>query len=112
VSKSGAIRLVETVGAELAGTGVSAFGISPGLVATDMTEFPEALLARHPELRGKARREGRPPEDCARLVRDLASGRYDGLSGRYLHVRDDLDAALVAVPGSASGTLRLHPYTL
>jgi hypothetical protein len=31
------------------------------------------------------------------MVAALASGRYDGLHGRFLHVRDDLDALLDAV---------------
>jgi NAD(P)-dependent dehydrogenase (short-subunit alcohol dehydrogenase family) len=91
-AKTAVHRLVETVALELAGTGVSAFAVSPGLVASDMTDFPEELLVHHPDLRGKARREGRPPEQVARLVVELAAGGRDSLSGRYLHVRDDLDA--------------------
>jgi 3-oxoacyl-[acyl-carrier protein] reductase len=111
VGKTAAIRLVEGVAQEVTGTGVSVFAIAPGLVATDMTEFPEALLAHHPELAGKAPREGRPPEQCAQLVVTLAGGSYDRLSGRYLHVRDDLDACLAAVlSDDAAGTLRLVGY--
>lgn len=101
-SKTAVMRLVESVAGELEGTGVSVFTISPGLVATDMTDFPEPFLERHPEMRGRAGREGRPPEDCARLVLALASGKHDALSGRYLHVRDDL-----ALAGANGGTLRL-----
>jgi 3-oxoacyl-[acyl-carrier protein] reductase len=109
VSKGALMRLADSVALELAGTGVSVFVISPGLVATDMTEFPEAFLDRYPEQRGLARREGRAPEEAARLVLALASGRYDALTGRYLHVRDDLEAALAA-EGDAPGTLRLVPW--
>jgi hypothetical protein len=37
-----------------------------------------------------------PPECAPRLVRALASGRYDSLAGRYLHAEhDDLDELLV-----------------
>ncbi|MGB8651009.1 MAG: SDR family oxidoreductase [Mycobacteriales bacterium] len=111
-SKAAVLRLVDSVGQELAGTGVSVFAISPGLVATDMTEFPEAFLAHYSDWRGKARREGRPPEQCARLVVELAAGRHDGLSGRFVHVRDDLVAAEQAASGSeAPGTLRLVPWS-
>jgi hypothetical protein len=31
---------------------------------------------------------------CAQRCVDLASGRYDGLSGRYMELPDDLDAML------------------
>jgi 3-oxoacyl-[acyl-carrier protein] reductase len=111
VAKTAVHRLVESVAGELQGTGVSVFAVSPGLVATDMTDFPEALLARYPELRGKALAEGRPPADCADLVVRLAAGGWDDLSGHYVHVRDDLDVALAAVQDdSSAGTLRLVGY--
>ena len=107
-SKAAVLRLVDSVAAELAGTGVSVFAVSPGLVATDMTEFPEAYLERQPQMRGLALVEGRPPQDCAALVLALASGRYDALSGRFVHVRNDLDAAEAAArAGERVGTLRL-----
>ncbi len=32
---------------------------------------------------------------CAQRCVDLASGRYDGLSGRYMELPDDLDAMLL-----------------
>ncbi len=108
-SKAGVMRIVDSVAGELEGTGVSVFAVSPGLVATDMTEFPEPFLAHYPDWRGQAVREGRPPEQCARLVLALSTGRYDGVSGRYLHVRDDLDQALAAAD-AAAGTLRLVPW--
>lgn len=108
-SKAAVMRLVDSVAGELEGTGVAVFAISPGLVATEMTDFPEAFLVRYPEMRGMAEREGRPPEQCAQLVLHLASGRYDALSGRYLHVRDDLDLA-AGSEAEEAGTLRVVPY--
>ncbi|TML66242.1 MAG: hypothetical protein E6G22_00560 [Actinobacteria bacterium] len=56
------------------------FVISPGLVQTDMTSsFP-------------ADAPWTPPELAPRLVRALASGRADALSGRYIHAEhDDVD---------------------
>jgi hypothetical protein len=39
-----------------------------------------------------------PPECAPRLVRALASGRYDALSGRYLHAEhDDVDELLARI---------------
>jgi NAD(P)-dependent dehydrogenase (short-subunit alcohol dehydrogenase family) len=108
-SKAAVLRLVDSVAGELVGTGVAVFAVSPGLVATDMTEFPEPFLARYPDWRGQALREGRPPEQCADLIATLAGGGYDGLSGRYLHVRDDL--AVATASAEAAGTLRLVPYS-
>ena len=53
------------------------FTISPGLVKTDMTEsFGEDA-------------PWTPPELAPRLVRVLASGRADALSGRYIHAEHD-----------------------
>ena len=57
------------------------FVFSPGLVRTEMTEdaFPENA-------------PWTPPELAPRLVRELASGRADRLSGRYIHAEhDDVD---------------------
>ena len=53
------------------------FTISPGLVKTDMTE---SLSEDAPWT---------PPELAPRLVRVLASGRADALSGRYIHAEHD-----------------------
>jgi NAD(P)-dependent dehydrogenase (short-subunit alcohol dehydrogenase family) len=80
-SKAAVVRYAETLNEELAGR-VSVFAISPGLVRTRMTEgFPD---------------DGPwvPAELAAELVRRLATGRYDGLAGRFLHAADDLDALL------------------
>jgi 3-oxoacyl-[acyl-carrier protein] reductase len=63
---------------------VPVFVISPGLVRSAMTEgkFPENA-------------PWTPPELAPRLVRKLASGRYDRLAGRYLHAEhDDIDELL------------------
>jgi 3-oxoacyl-[acyl-carrier protein] reductase len=60
------------------------FVISPGLVRTEMTEeaFPDDA-------------PWTPPELAPQLVRALASGRADALSGRYIHAEhDDVDDLL------------------
>jgi 3-oxoacyl-[acyl-carrier protein] reductase len=79
-SKAAVWRYGETLADELAGR-VPVFVISPGLVRTAMTEgnFSEDS-------------PWTPPELAPRLVRALASGRADALSGRYLHAEhDDID---------------------
>ncbi len=59
-------------------TGIPVFPISPGLVKTDMTG--DAFSDDAPWT---------PPELAPRLVRVLASGRADKLTGRYIHAEHD-----------------------
>jgi 3-oxoacyl-[acyl-carrier protein] reductase len=76
-SKAAAVRFGETLAAQLEGR-IPVFPISPGLVRTEMTDgrFPDDA-------------PWTPPECAPRLVRALASGRFDRLSGRYLHAEHD-----------------------
>jgi 3-oxoacyl-[acyl-carrier protein] reductase len=76
-SKAAAVRFGETLAAQLDGR-IPVFPISPGLVRSEMTEgrFPDDA-------------PWTPPECAPRLVRVLASGRFDRLSGRYLHAEHD-----------------------
>lgn len=96
-------RLVAEAAAELAGTRVAAFAIDPGFAATqlarDTAADPEArkyfkpLIERietHPHAYGEDPDLAR----CAQRCLDLASGRYDELSGGYFELPDDLDALL------------------
>jgi 3-oxoacyl-[acyl-carrier protein] reductase len=80
-SKAAVGRFAELLAAEVAASGVRVFLISPGLVRTTMTEssFP-------------ADAPWTPPELAPQLVRALAGGRADALTGRYLHAEhDDLE---------------------
>jgi 3-oxoacyl-[acyl-carrier protein] reductase len=78
-SKAAVWRLGETLARQLEGQ-IPVFVISPGLVQTDMTSSFPADAA------------WTPPELAPRLVRALASGRADALSGRYIHAEhDDVD---------------------
>jgi 3-oxoacyl-[acyl-carrier protein] reductase len=80
-SKAAVGRFGETLAKQLEPHGIPVFVISPGLVRTEMTEdaFPEDA-------------PWTPPELAPRLVRALASGRADALSGRYIHAEhDDVD---------------------
>ncbi len=76
-SKAAVNRFAETLANQLEGR-IPVFPISPGLVRTEMTEgsFPDDA-------------PWTPPEYAPRLVRALASGSFDALSGRYLHAEHD-----------------------
>jgi NAD(P)-dependent dehydrogenase (short-subunit alcohol dehydrogenase family) len=80
-SKAAVHRFSETLAQQLEPHGIPVFSISPGLVRT--------------ELIGGAFGDDAPwtpPELAPRLVRALASGRLDALTGRYLHAEhDDID---------------------
>ncbi|HSC72606.1 MAG TPA: SDR family oxidoreductase [Gaiellaceae bacterium] len=76
-SKAAVCRYGETLSNALAGR-IPVFVISPGLVLTEMTEGHHGVDA-----------PWTPPEAAPRLVRALASGRFDRLSGRYLHAEHD-----------------------
>ncbi len=93
-SKAAATHLVSSVAEELAGTGVTAFAISPGMVHTDMTDWPDALLTHRPDLAAAPESAYLPAAEAAGLVSDLATGRFDVLTGRFIHVRDDREAQL------------------
>ena len=79
-SKAAVHRFSEVLAGQLAPYGIPVFSISPGLVRTEMTDgrFPDDA-------------PWTPPELAPRLVRVLASGRLDALSGRYLHAEHDAD---------------------
>jgi 3-oxoacyl-[acyl-carrier protein] reductase len=80
-SKAAVHRFSEVLAAQLEPDGIPVFSISPGLVRTAMTE---GLFADDAPWT--------PPELAPRLVRALASGRADALSGRYIHAEhDDVD---------------------
>jgi NAD(P)-dependent dehydrogenase (short-subunit alcohol dehydrogenase family) len=76
-SKAAVCRYGETLANRLEGR-IPVFVISPGLVRTEMTEgrFPDNA-------------PWTPPELAPRLVVELASGRFDRLSGRYIHAEHD-----------------------
>ena len=76
-SKAAAGRFGETLARQLEPHGIPVFVISPGLVRTEMTQsFGDDA-------------PWTPPELAPRLVRELASGRFDALSGRYIHAEHD-----------------------
>ena len=96
-------RLVEEVALETREHGLAAFAIDPGFVFTGIAEETMNDPAAKRWLPGMVERltaVSKAPdasgdlERCAQRCVDLASGRYDGLSGRYMELADDLDAML------------------
>jgi NAD(P)-dependent dehydrogenase (short-subunit alcohol dehydrogenase family) len=99
-SKAALARFTEMLAAELAGTGVVAFSISPGLVRSAMTAgLPDDL-------------PWTPPEAAPRLIRGLAEGRADALSGRYLHAEHDADLDALAARAAEVVALDLNAIRL
>lgn len=96
-SKAAVTHLAGSLQRELSGSGVHVFAISPGMVHTDMTQWPGALLAHRPELATMPESAYLPAGQAAVLVEDLASGRFDALAGRFIHVRDDRERLLAEV---------------
>jgi NAD(P)-dependent dehydrogenase (short-subunit alcohol dehydrogenase family) len=98
-------RIVAEAAAELEGSGVAVFAIDPGFVFTELArqtmESADAqrYLGHMVERLRKAETDPAAQKDlarCAQRVLDLASGKYDALSGNYYELGDDLDKALKA----------------
>jgi NAD(P)-dependent dehydrogenase (short-subunit alcohol dehydrogenase family) len=96
-------RLVAEAAAELADTNVAVFAIDPGFAATqlarDTAADPEARKYFQPlieRIENVPHAYGTDPDlaRCAQRCVDLASGKYDALSGGYFELPDDLDAEL------------------
>ena len=84
VSKAALASLTNNLATALHETGVSVFCISPGLVRTDMTDNPN--FADVPD------DAWIPIEKSGALCVQLASGKADKLSGRFIHAsEDDID---------------------
>lgn len=100
-SKAAVGRFGEILAKEVEPHGVKVFVISPGLVRTEMTEgwAPEDA-------------QWTPPELAPQLVLELASGRFDALSGRYLHAEhdppDELETRIPRVLAEDLNAIRLR----
>jgi NAD(P)-dependent dehydrogenase (short-subunit alcohol dehydrogenase family) len=115
LGKSAQNRLVQLAAAEVREFGVCAFAIDPGFVITELAEItmrdPGAQRWK-PEMIEHLKARKADPDSvldlkrCAQRCVDLASGRYDELSGRYMELNDDLDEMLHKARASASR----HPH--
>lgn len=103
LGKSAQNRLVQLVAAEVKEFGISAFAIDPGFVITELAEItmrdPGAQRWRSEMIVHLKARKADPNsvldlDRCAHRCVDLASGRYDDLSGSYTELKDNLDEML------------------
>ncbi|HTY64595.1 MAG TPA: SDR family oxidoreductase [Acidobacteriota bacterium] len=103
VGKTAQNRLVQFIASDSREFGVSAFALDPGFVATELAEDtmrdPGAQRWK-PEMIEHLKARKTDPNSvldfdrCAQRCVDLASGRYDELSGSYFELRDNLDEML------------------
>jgi NAD(P)-dependent dehydrogenase (short-subunit alcohol dehydrogenase family) len=106
VGKIAQTRIVEEVAVETRDLGISAFAIDPGFVFTELASQTMSSPEAQRWLPGMVTRLREKRDDpnaeadlalCAQRCVDLASGRYDRLSGRYFEMNDDLEQALRAL---------------
>ena len=102
-SKAAVGRFGEVLAQQVAPHGIKVFVISPGLVRTEMTDrFGDDA-------------PWTPPELAPRLVRELASGRFDALSGRYIHAEhdppDELEARIPRILADDLNAIRIRRET-
>jgi NAD(P)-dependent dehydrogenase (short-subunit alcohol dehydrogenase family) len=99
VAKSAQVRLVAHIAAEGKDSGIRAFAIEPGTVATPLADAtidnPDAQrwVPGMVERLGKLKAETNPAgglAKCADLCFKLSAGYYDALSGQYMDVREDI----------------------
>jgi NAD(P)-dependent dehydrogenase (short-subunit alcohol dehydrogenase family) len=107
VGKTAQARLTQLVAAETKDHGVSLFAIDPGFVFTELAKqtltSPDAQRWLPGMVQRLKERQALPDGDrdlarCAQRCVDLASGRYDALSGNYMELDDDLEAWLAGTP--------------
>lgn len=93
-AKAALFRLTENLANELADHGIKFFSISPGPVRTTMTsQFLDDPKAREwvAEFSEMQPGEWLSADEGANLVVRLAQGDADALTGRYIHVYENLD---------------------
>ena len=104
-SKAAVIKLTESLAAETRAAGVAILAVHPGLVRAGLTDAALGDVPPAPEgsLEERVRSwferelaEGRTvsAQEAAAFLVDVASGRADALSGRYVAIEDDLDALI------------------
>jgi NAD(P)-dependent dehydrogenase (short-subunit alcohol dehydrogenase family) len=114
IGKAAVMRLTETLAVELKEYGVCVFALRPGFVRTDMSEHHLRSEEGRRWMQHTAQRfaEGLdvPPTLAANLVVEMASGRFDALTGRYIRVKDykgdDLDEVEAHIPEILAKDLR------
>jgi NAD(P)-dependent dehydrogenase (short-subunit alcohol dehydrogenase family) len=101
------VRLIEEAALETKDHGIALFAMDPGFVFTGIADetmnSPDAQRWL-PGMVARLREKQNEPDGktdlarCAQRCVDLASGKYDALSGKYFELPDDLDAMLAGAP--------------
>jgi NAD(P)-dependent dehydrogenase (short-subunit alcohol dehydrogenase family) len=103
IGKTSQNRLIQLMAPEVKEFGISAFAIDPGFVITELAEItmrdPGAQRWKPDMIEALKARKADPNslldlDRCAQRCMDLASGRYDELSGGYFELNDDLNEML------------------
>ena len=108
-AKAAVMRFTDSLAVAAADHGISAFAISPGLVRTRLLdELANSPAGRQwsPELSARAPEDYVGPDAAGALVVRLATGVADALSGRFIHVSDDLDDLVAHADEIAQQDLR------
>jgi NAD(P)-dependent dehydrogenase (short-subunit alcohol dehydrogenase family) len=112
-AKAALVHFTCSLAEEVREHGVYVFAMTPGTVKTDMTSYLTESEAGREWLRPIPEERWIPIEEAGRLVAFLASGRADELSGRFLHVLDDVEelvARAAEVRQEDLYTLRLRTW--
>jgi 3-oxoacyl-[acyl-carrier protein] reductase len=88
-AKAALLHFTNSLAAETADHGVAVFALTPGRVRTAMMEYILESPAAKRWLDADMH-DWLPPERAGELAVFLASGRADALSGRFVHVLDDV----------------------
>lgn len=84
VSKAGLVRLTDCLATEAFDQGIRVFGLTPGLVKTDMGIDAE-------ERRGRTESSWMPMSRAVDLLLAMADGTLDTLTGRVMRAQDDME---------------------
>jgi NAD(P)-dependent dehydrogenase (short-subunit alcohol dehydrogenase family) len=98
LGKTALIRLSESLALENKAHGIVVFAVHPGNVRTAMTEYlhdSEVVAQRAPWMQAAwqrlfAEKQDTPMERSVPFILQLAAGKADMLSGRYIDVEEDL----------------------
>jgi NAD(P)-dependent dehydrogenase (short-subunit alcohol dehydrogenase family) len=111
VSKASVVKFTENLARETRRYAISAFSVHPGLLPIGMTENtamaeadPGSYVGRvWAWVEGEFRAgRGADPAAAVALIRRIAAGELDALSGHHLSVHDDVEARLREVTEKAS----------
>ncbi|MDC0739195.1 SDR family NAD(P)-dependent oxidoreductase [Cognatishimia sp. SS12] len=95
VSKTALLRFNESLASEIGTQGLLSIAVSPGVVETDMLDhFDQVFKETRSDWTGFDKDMIFPVETVTRLIERIAMGEADAFGGRFIHVKDNLDAAL------------------